>query len=86
MYFVKKLYKALKVPANRLEAEASYSDGTEILREELKFARFIMRLHQRFAEAFKTSFVTQLKLKNLHHNQEKIPSIMNIKKLVIITE
>jgi hypothetical protein len=65
MYFVKKLYKALKVPANRLETEASYSDGTEILREELKFARFIMRLHQRFAEGLKNTFVTQLKLKNL---------------------
>jgi hypothetical protein len=65
MYFVRKLYKALKVPANRLEAEASYSDGTEILREELKFARFIMRLQQRFAEGLKNTYVTQLKLKNL---------------------
>lgn len=65
MYFVKKLYKALKVPSNRLEAESSYSDGTEILREELKFAKFIMRLHQRFAEGVKNTFVTQLKLKKL---------------------
>lgn len=65
MYFVKKLYKALKVPSNRLEAEASYSDGTEILREELKFAKFIMRQQQRFAEGIKNTYVTQLKLKNL---------------------
>ena len=65
MYFVKKLYKALKVPSNRLEAEASYSDGTEILREELKFAKFIMRLHQRFAEGIKNTFITQLKMKKL---------------------
>jgi hypothetical protein len=65
MYFVKKLYKALKVPSNRLEAEASYSDGTEILREELKFAKFIMRQHQRFAEGIKGMFITQLKMKNL---------------------
>lgn len=65
MYFVKKLYKALKVPSNRLEAEASYSDGTEILREELKFAKFIMRQQQRFAEGIKNTFVTQLKLKKL---------------------
>lgn len=65
MYFVKKLYKALKVPGSRLEAEASYSDGTEILREELKFAKFIMRQHQRFAEALKNTFVTQLKMKKL---------------------
>lgn len=65
MYFVRKLYKALKVPSNRLEAEASYSDGTEILREELKFAKFIMRQHQRFAEGLKNTFITQLKLKDL---------------------
>lgn len=65
MYFVKKLYKALKVPANRLEPEASYSDGTELLREELKFARFIMRQHQRFAEGLKNTYVTQLKMKKL---------------------
>jgi hypothetical protein len=65
MYFVKKLYKALKVPSNRLEAEASYSDGTEILREELKFAKFIMRQHQRFADGIKSMFITQLKMKNL---------------------
>tara|TARA_B110000467_G_scaffold163954_1_gene191428 strand:+ start:13147 stop:14721 length:1575 start_codon:yes stop_codon:yes gene_type:complete len=65
MYFVKKLYKALKVPGSRLEAETSYSDGTEILREELKFAKFIMRQHQRFAEALKNTFVTQLKMKKL---------------------
>ena len=65
MYFVKKLYKALKVPSNRLEAEASYSDGTEILREELKFAKFIIRQHQRFAEGLKNTFVTHLKMKEL---------------------
>lgn len=65
MYFVKKLYKALKVPSSRLEPEASYSDGTEILREELKFAKFIMRQQQRFAESLKNTFVTQLKMKEL---------------------
>lgn len=65
MYFVKKLYKALKVPSNRLEEEASYSDGTEILREELKFAKFIIRQHQRFAEGLKNTYVTHLKMKEL---------------------
>ena len=65
MYFVKKLYKALKVPVNRLETESTYNDGTEILREELKFAKFIMRQHQRFAEGLKNTFITQLKMKEL---------------------
>lgn len=65
MYFVKKLYKALKVPSSRLEAETSYSDGTEILREELKFAKFIIRQHERFSEGLKNTFVTHLKMKGL---------------------
>jgi hypothetical protein len=65
MYFVKKLYKALKVPVNRLNPEDQFKDGLEILREELKFARFIIRQQQRFAEGFKNGFITHLKLKGI---------------------
>ena len=63
MYFVKKLYKALKVPTSRLNAEDTFRDGTDILREELKFARFVIRLQQRFAAGLKNGFITHLKLK-----------------------
>jgi hypothetical protein len=65
MYFVKKLYKALKVPTSRLNAEDTFRDGTDILREELKFARFVIRLQQRFAAGLKNGFITHLKLKKL---------------------
>jgi hypothetical protein len=65
MYFVKKLYKALKVPVNRLNPEDQFKDGLEILREELKFARFIIRQQQRFAEGFKNGFITHLKLRGI---------------------
>jgi hypothetical protein len=65
MYFVKKLYKALKVPTSRLNPDDVYNDSANILREELKFARFIVRLQQRFASGLKSGFVTQLKLKGL---------------------
>jgi hypothetical protein len=65
MYFVKKLYKSLKVPSNRLEPESTYQDSGTILREELKFARFIIRLQQNFAEGIKQSFITHLRLKKL---------------------
>lgn len=68
MYFVAKLYKSLKVPTNRLNAESTFKDGNEILREELKFARFIIRLQQNFATGLKNGFITHLKLKGL---QEK---------------
>jgi hypothetical protein len=65
MYFVNKLYKALKVPLNRLNPESQFSDGNEILREELKFAKFIIRLQQGFASGLKNGFMTHLKLRGL---------------------
>ena len=65
LYFMKKLYKALKVPTNRLDPESQASDPGTILREELKFARFIIRLQQNFARGLKDGFVTHLKLKEL---------------------
>ena len=65
MYFLKKLYKSLKVPVTRLNPEQSFQDGTDILREELKFARFIIRMQQHFAAGLKNGFITHLKLKKM---------------------
>jgi len=65
MYFVKKLYKSLKVPIGRLNPEDSFQDGTEITREELRFAKFVMRLQRQFAMALKDSFIVHLKLRKL---------------------
>tara|TARA_R100000008_G_scaffold86766_1_gene81468 strand:+ start:921 stop:2714 length:1794 start_codon:yes stop_codon:yes gene_type:complete len=65
-YFVKKLYKALKVPTNRVESETSqYSADATVLREELKFANFIVRLQHQFAIGLKDAFITHLKLKHI---------------------
>jgi len=64
-YFVKKLYKALRVPTSRLDPEAKYADGAEILREELKFARLIIRFQRQFASTLKETLITHLKLKGL---------------------
>jgi hypothetical protein len=65
IYFVKKLYKSLKVPTTRLNPDDTFNDGANILREELKFARFVIRLQQRFAAGLKNGFITQLKLKGI---------------------
>ena len=71
VYFVKKLYKALKVPTNRVDVDNSqYSADANVLREELKFANFIVRLQHQFAKGLKDSFVTHLKLKNLWKQYE----------------
>lgn len=65
MYFIKKLYRSLKVPTSRLDPQDAFRDGSEILREELKFARFIIRQQQRFATGMKRGFITHLKLKGI---------------------
>lgn len=65
MYFVKKLYQSLKVPVTRLNPEDAFKDGLDILREELKFANFLIRQQQRFASGLKNGFITHLKLRNL---------------------
>lgn len=75
MYFVKKLYKSLKVPASRLDPQDPFKDGTEITREELRFARFIIRLQQQFAYGLKNSFVTHLKLREKKRGEDESKSI-----------
>ena len=73
MYFVKKLYRSLKVPTTRLDPEDSVRDGTDILREELKFARFVIRQQQAFASGIKKGFITHLKLRGLWDKLELNP-------------
>ena len=65
-YFLSKLYKSLKVPNSRFLAPGDpFKDGAEITREELRFARFIMRLQAQFAIGIKETFITHLMLKGL---------------------
>ena len=78
MYFVNKLYKALKVPLNRLNPESQFADGENILREELKFAKFIIRLQQQFASGLKNGFITHLKLKGLYDNYDLKPTNIHL--------
>jgi hypothetical protein len=65
-YFLAKLYKSLKVPTSRfLTPGDPFKDGAEITRDELRFARFIMRIQAQFAAGIKETFITHLKLKGL---------------------
>lgn len=66
-YFIKALYRALRVPTNRLESESQSSiDSSTLLREELRFAEFIISLQRKFAEGFRQSFISHLKLTGLY--------------------
>ena len=66
-YFQKKLYRALGVPESRIAAEGGFNLGrsSEILRDELKFSKFVGRLRKRFAYMFTDMLKTQLILKNI---------------------
>jgi len=66
-YFQKKLYRSLNVPESRITGDTGFNLGrsSEILRDELKFAKFVGRLRKRFASMFNDMLRTQLLLKNI---------------------
>lgn len=67
-YFRKKLYNSLNLPPSRLtDDNKAFNLGktTEILRDELKFSKFIGRLRKRFANLFHDILKTQLILKGI---------------------
>ena len=67
LYFQKKLYQTLNVPVNRLNSDALFSIGraTEVTRDELKFAKFIIRIRGRFSSLFTSILEKQLILKGI---------------------
>jgi hypothetical protein len=67
-YFKKKLYNSLNLPPSRLtDDNKGFNLGktTEVLRDELKFSKFIGRLRKRFSELFNDILKTQLILKGI---------------------
>ena len=67
-YFKKKLYNSLNLPPSRLtDDNKGFNLGktTEVLRDELKFTKFIGRLRKRFSEMFQDMLKTQLILKGI---------------------
>jgi len=66
-YFQKKLFRSLNVPESRMADNASFSLGrsSEVLRDELKFSKFVGRMRKRFSNLFHDILKTQLILKNV---------------------
>ena len=66
-YFKKKLYRSLNVPPSRMDGEGGFNLGrsSEILRDEVKFSKFVARLRKRFSAMFNDMLKTQLILKNI---------------------
>ena len=67
-YFKKKLYNSLNLPPSRLTDDNkgfNLGKSTEVLRDELKFTKFIGRLRKRFSFLFQDILKTQLILKGV---------------------
>ena len=66
-YFQEKLYRSLNVPSTRIGGEGGFNLGrsSEILRDEVKFSKFVGRLRKRFSHMFNDMLRTQLILKNI---------------------
>jgi len=72
-YFEKKLYKALNVPVSRLDPNQSgFSLGrtSEVTRDELKFAKFVDRLRNKFSDLFDQALRVQCVLKGICTDDE----------------
>jgi hypothetical protein len=71
-YFRKKLYKSLSVPISRLEPDGQFSLGRsgEITRDEVKYAKFVERLRDRFTHLFDNLLEIQLLLKGVMTREE----------------
>ena len=73
-YFRRKLLQALNVPYSRMEPTgggfASLGRSTEITRDELKFAKFIIRLRNKFSQLFDHALRVQLSLKGVCSQEE----------------
>jgi hypothetical protein len=74
VYFQKKLLQSLNVPYSRLEPQgggfASLGRSTEVTRDEMKFAKFVVRLRNKFSQLFDSALRTQLVLKGICTGEE----------------
>lgn len=73
-YFRRKLYRALNIPASRLESSgAAFQLGrtTEITRDEIRFSRHLQRLRDRLAGIFDEILKRHLTLKGIIRSQEQ---------------
>jgi hypothetical protein len=74
-YFQKNLLKSLNVPLSRLDEQAGggfagIGRSQEITRDELKFAKFVARLRNKFSQLFDDALGTQLVLKGICTSDE----------------
>jgi len=65
MYFLDKLYRALRIPMSRMKADTGFSlgDTSDITREEVRFNKMVNGFVRRFSEIFVSIFMSHIRLK-----------------------
>ncbi len=86
-YFLRKLYKTLKIPPTRWgeplgQQGTQYTNTKDIEREELNFTKFVERLQNKFVRIIEECFIMQLKVKGydpklLDRKRYRITMLMN---------
>jgi hypothetical protein len=85
-YFLRRLYKSMKVPFSRYQqAENTMERDDTITYEEYAFTRFIIRIQNMFSAGFKNGYITHLKLRGLWEKYElsKYDFEININKPIL---
>lgn len=82
LFFQRKLYRSMNVPAGRLDPEnqamVTLGRSSEITRDELKFQKFISRLRKKFSLLFMDLLKTQVMLKGIVTYSEWLEISQNI--------
>lgn len=68
LYFMKKLYRALNIPASRMDdssSSVSFDRSPELSRDELKFTKYVSRVRKRFNVFLSDILRTELLLTNV---------------------
>lgn len=65
LYFLKKLYRALRIPMSRMEQDTGFSlgDTSDITREEIRFNKMVSKFVNRFVDVFVQIYISHLRLK-----------------------
>lgn len=88
-YFKKKLYRSLNIPVSRIEnggGQFQMGRTTEIMRDEIKFARFLTRLRGRISILFDEIMERHLTLKGVIRSRQQWKELRNFIKYDYATD
>lgn len=65
MYFLDKLYRAMRIPMSRMKNDTGFSlgDTSDITREEVRFNKMVQTFVRRFTDVFKSIYMSHIRLK-----------------------